>query len=115
GEFHGQVIDLQAVELGENFVISAGVLGFAADARAGAAAEVNGQLQVGKTIHHRVEHVDGEVLGFLRVFILRADGGVDEEAQVRVVDLNDGGAGVAQKLQLLAQDGDAVADEVVAA
>src|SRR5438067_13787218 len=61
GELHGQVMDVQAVELLEDGIVAAFVLGFAADAGAGATAEMDGKLDVlRKTIDDGIGHLDGE-------------------------------------------------------
>ena len=68
--------------------------------RAGAAAQVDGQLDALDPLHDLVVHVDREVGGTLRIVVLGAHIGIDEQAQVRIVDLDDGHSLIAQQFDL---------------
>ena len=114
GEFHGKMVHLQPVELAENWSVASGVGGFASGARTGATAEVYGNLDFIETFDDLVDHIDTEVSGMFWVVIFSADIGIDEQAKVRVVNLNNGNAFFAQQFNFTAKDGDAVGDERLA-
>ena len=111
GEFHGEMIHFQAVELAENGSVASGVGGFAASTGACTAAEVNCKLDIIEAFNDPVYHVDTEVSRVVGVVVFRADAGIDEQAKVRVVDLNDGDTFFAKEFNFSAKDGNAVGDE----
>ena len=103
------MIHLQPVELAKNGSVAPGVSGFAPGAGTGAAAEVNGYLDITEPFDNLVDHIDTKV----SVVVVRADFRVNKQAKVRVVNLNDSDAFFAQELDFAAQDGDAIGDERV--
>ena len=114
GEFHGKMVHLQPVELAKNGSVTSGVSGFAPGAGSSATAEVNRKLDILKAFDDLVDHIDTEVRGMFGVVISSADIGIDEQAKVRVVNLNNGNAFFAQQFNFAAKDGDAVGDERLA-
>ena len=68
-------------------------------------AQVHGGTDPGDAIHYLVHRVHGEVRRAIGVVVSGAHPGVHEQAQMRIVDLGDVGAGVADQLQLAAEDG----------
>ena len=114
GEFHGEMIHLQAVELAEYRSVTPGVGSFAPGAGACATAEVNRKLDIVKAFDDLVYHIDAEVRSMFGVVIFSADVGIDEQAKVRVINLYNGNAFLAQQFNFAAKDGDAVDDERLA-
>ncbi len=108
GEFHGEMIHFQAVELAEDGSIAPPVGGLATGACAGASAEVDGKLDVIEAINDLVDHVDTEVRS---VVIFCADLWVNKQAKVRIINLDHGNAFLAQKFNFATKDGDAVGNE----
>ena len=111
GEFHGKMVHLQPVELAKNGSVTSGVSGFAPGAGSSATAEVNRKLDIFKAFDDLVDHIDTEVRGMFGVVISSADIGIDEQAKVRVVNLNNGNAFFAQEFNFVAKDGDAIGNE----
>ena len=105
------MIHLQPVELAKNGSVAPGVSGFAPGAGTGAAAEVNGCLDIAEPFDNLVNHIDTEISGAVSSGVVRADFRVNKQAKVRVVNLNDSDAFLAQELDFAAQDGDAIGDE----
>ncbi len=108
GEFHGEMIHFQAVELAEDGSIAPPVGGLATGACAGASAEVDGKLDVIEAINDLVDHVDTEVRS---VVIFCADLWVNKQAKVRIINLDHGNGFLAQKFNFATKDGDAVGNE----
>ena len=96
GEFHGKMVHLQPVELAKNGSVTSGVSGFTPGACTGATAEVNGYLDIAETFDNLVDHIDTKVGGAIGVVVIRANLGVNKQAKVRVVNLNDSYAFFAQ-------------------
>ena len=78
------------------------MLRLAAGPRARAPAEVNGELDALDAFDHLVIHVDGKIGGAIRVVVPAPHVRVDEQAQMRIVDLNDRDVGLAEQLDLAA-------------
>ena len=74
---------------------------------------MNGCLDIAEPFDNLVNHIDTEVSGAVSVIVVRADFWVNKQAKVRVVNLNDSDAFLAQEFDLAAQDGDAIGDERV--
>lgn len=111
GEFHGEMIHFQAVELAEDGSIAPPVGGLATGACAGAPAEVDGKLDVIEAINDLVDHVDTEVRSVVSVVIFCADLWVNKQAKVRIINLDHSNAFLAQKFNFATKDGDAVGNE----
>ena len=111
GEFHGEMVHLQPVELAKDGSVTSGVSGFAPGAGAGATAEVNGYLDIAEPFDNLVDHIDTKVSGAVGVVVVCSNFRVNKQAKVRVVNLNDSDAFFAQELDFAAQDGNAVGDE----
>ena len=99
---------------GQDRAVGAGVMLLAAHARAGPPAEMHRELDPAEAVDERVDHVDGEVRRAVRVVVAAAHVRIDEEAQVRIVDLDDVDADVADERDLAPERLDAIAHEVVA-
>ena len=82
-------------------------------ARAGAPAEMHGNLDAAHAADDFVDHVGGKRRCGVRVGVFRAHGGVNEQAKMRVVNLRDVRAGVAHQFQFAPQDRHAGAHEIV--
>ena len=114
GELHRQVLHLQPVQLRQDRPVGAGVVLLAAHARAGAAAQMHRELDAREAFDHRVRHLDREIGRAIGIVVGLAHVGIDEQAQVRIVDLHDVDADVADERDLAAQRLDAVAHEILA-
>ncbi len=86
----------------------------AAHAGAGAPAQMDRELDAAETLDQLVDHVDREIGGAVGVVILGAHLGVDEQAEMRIVDLHDVGTGLDDQLELAPEDRHAVAHEGLA-
>ena len=86
------MIQLQPVELAKNGSVAPGVSGFAPGAGTGAAAEVNGCLDIAETFDNLVNHIDTEVSGAVSSGVVRVDFRLNKQSKVRVVNLNDSDA-----------------------
>jgi hypothetical protein len=82
--------------LAENRIVAAAVIGFATRSRAGPPAEMHCQLYSVDAFDQLIVHVGCEVGGAIGVFVLTANPWVDEQAQMRIVDLDDRNALFAQ-------------------
>src|SRR5262245_8472502 len=107
------MIDFEAGELFQDGVVATAMVGFAAGARTGTAAEMDGQFGAFDAFDDLIVHIDGEVGGFFGVVVLLAHIRIDEEAEVWVIDLNDRDAFVAKQLDLAAKDGNTGANEIL--
>ena len=87
---------------------------FAAHARAGTPAQMHREFDAREAVDQCIGHVDREIGRAIGVVIIRAHVGIDEEAQMRVVDLDDVDADLLDQLDLAAQRRHAIAHEVVA-
>ena len=103
GEFHREVMDLQSIQLGQDEIVASLELRFTSNTRASAPAQVHGQLDAAGAVHDLVDHIDGKVGGGIGVGILRAHLRIDEQAEMRVVDLHDIRARLANQFQLALQ------------
>ena len=95
----------------EDWSVASGVGGFTTGAGACAPTEVNGKLDIIEAFNDLVDHIDTEVRGVFGVIVFCPDIGIDEQAKVRVVNLNHGDAFFAQEFNLAAKDGDAGGNE----
>ena len=105
---------LQPVQLRDNRLVASLKLRLAADAGARAAAQVDCEGHAFDALDHRIDHIHGEIGRGVGLAIGRAHRRIDEEAQMRIVDLDDVGTGVADELHLAPQDRNAVAHKVIA-
>ena len=100
GELHRQVMHLQPVELRQDRIVAAGMV-LSPRTRAPARRQrCTASFTPAKPVDHLVDHVDGEVGRAVGVVVLRAHVGIDEQAQMRIVDLHDRHAHVLQQLEL---------------
>jgi len=107
------VVNFKPVQLLEDRIIPAGVCYFAARAAAGPATEMHSDFDAGDPFDDLVDHVDGEVGCLFCVGIFRAHIRIDEQAQMRVIDLNDIGSLLLQQFELAAQHRHACTHKVV--
>ena len=114
GELHREMVRPQPIQLIDDGLIAALKLRLAAPAGARAPAQVHGKLGVPAALHDGVDHVHGEVGRRVGIGKLSAHVRIDEQTQMRIVDLDDIGAGLLDQFKLALEDGDAIADEVFA-
>ena len=114
GEFHREMMHFETVQLLDNRTVTAAVGLFAARARAGAATKMHGDFDAGDAADDLIDHVDRKSGRGIGVGIFGAHAGIHEQAKMRVVDLRDVRAGIADQFQFAAEDRHASADEIVA-
>ena len=78
GEFHGEMVHLQAIELAENGSVASSVGGFATGAGACTTTEVNGKLDIIEAFEDLIDHIDTEISGVVGVVVFCTDDGIDE-------------------------------------
>ena len=109
GVLQDVLIHPQAAQGRDEGLVAAGAL--PAQAPGVAAAEVHRHGDPGDPVHDLVEQVDGEVDLVLRVVVAGAHLGIDEEAEVGVVELGDAHPAGGDRLKLGAQHRDEGAHE----
>ena len=78
GEFHGEMVHLQAIELAENGSVASSVGDFATGAGACTTTEVNGKLDIIEAFEDLIDHINTEVCSKFGVVIFCADDGIDK-------------------------------------
>ena len=73
---------------------------------------MDSELDSAQAIGDFVDHLHREGRGGVRVGILASHGGINEQAQVRIVNLRDVCAGIAHEFQFTPQDRHAGAHEI---
>ena len=88
------------------------MLRIAARTCARATSQMNCHLYAFNAMDDLIVHVDGEVRGTVWISVLAADLRIDEQAQMRIIDLDNGDTLVAEQFNLPAENRNAVAHEV---
>ena len=113
-KFHRQMVHFETIEISDNRVIATSVAGFTPDPCPRPAAQMHGQTHASSPLNHRVGHIRRKSHLRPGIVIPGAHLVVDKQAQMRVIDLHDIDAGLAQQLQFTAQNRHAGLDECIA-
>src|SRR3954468_2846291 len=107
-------MDFELVQMPNDRAVAARMGMLAASASAGASAKVHGDFDSLNASDDFIDHLHRNRGGSVRIGILLADVGVNEEAEVRIVDLSDVSARISHQFQFAAKYGDAGANKIVA-
>src|SRR5437867_8130856 len=99
------MIHFEPVELRENALVPAHVTSLAAGPGAGSTTEMHRDIQIAEAVRYGIDHLDRKIRRGLSILIPRANPGIDKQAQVRVVNLHDARAGLAEQREFLPQNG----------
>src|SRR5215831_18008512 len=107
------MLRLELVQVPDDRSIAATIGVFASGARTGSAAEVDGYRYPGDSVHNLIDHFYGKCCCIIRIGVSGPHEGIDEKTEVRIVDLGNVRAGVADQLEFATQKGNAGAHEVL--